>query len=139
MDGDYICSSEAADVRLLLLSFKEESPMYSRIKGRKMKVLTAKHNSTSSVRAFAKCGRLEQVRFNYGHHPAWITVADALVFWGPTPVDEDSHSAGFLFHAHSANSIEGKFWINQFEVIWNEYSHTFKEEQDYNQELSDLV
>jgi hypothetical protein len=134
-DGDQICSSQATDIRLLLLSFKEGSPMYGRLQGRKTKVSTAQSNSASSVRAFARGGRLEQVRFNHGHHPAWIAVADSLVFWGPTPVDIDSHSPGFLFHKHSDNSVEGKFWIQQFEIIWKEHSHTFEEERNYNPEL----
>lgn len=139
IDADQICRSSATDIRLLLLSFKEFSPIYARLQGRRMSVSRAQNNSASSVRAFVNCGKTDCVRFNYGHHPGWIAVVDSLVFWGPTPVNIDSHSVEFLFHKHPASSDKGKFWIGQFEIIWSEHSHTFDEELQYNKELLDLM
>lgn len=139
IDADQICRSDVPDTRLVLLSFQESSPIYARLKGRKMSVSRAKNNSASSVDAFVRFGKIDCVRFNHGHHPGWITVADSLVFWGPTPVNIDSHSVEFLFHQHSASTKKGCFWIAQFEAIWNEYSHDFHEEINYNEELLTLV
>lgn len=141
IEANKICSSQALDIRLLLLSFKEFSPIYARLQGRRMRVEAAKHNSVSSVNPFVRNGRIDCVRFNYSHHPGWIAVIDSLVFWGPTPVDLDSHDDNvyFLFHKHSAISREGSFWVNQFELLWNQHSHTFDEEKVYNSELPDIT
>jgi hypothetical protein len=132
-DGTEILFSKASDKRLLLLSFEGSSPIYARIKGRRMKVEAAKHNSAGSVRPFMRSGQTDCIRFNCGHHPAWIAVIDSFVFWGPTPVDVDSQAIEFLFHKHHVTSPEGIFWVNQFKVIWDRHSHSFDEEQQYNQ------
>jgi DNA-binding Xre family transcriptional regulator len=137
-DATEICFSQAPDIRLLLLSFKESSPIYARLQGRAMKVSTAQHNSAGSVIPFVRLGKTDCVRFNYAHHPGWIAVIDSLVFWGPTPVHLDSHALEFLFHKHSITSVKGKFWVNQFELLWDQHSHSFNEEKKYNQELLDL-
>jgi hypothetical protein len=137
-DGTEILYSKASDKRLLLLSFEKSSPIYARVKGRGMKVATAQHNSAGSVKPLVMSGQIDCIRFNYGHHPAWIAVIDSLVFWGPTPVDLDSQAIEFLFHKHSAASPEGVFWVNQFKVIWDRHSHSFDEEKKYNPELLDL-
>lgn len=133
-DGTEILRSKASDKRLLLLSFEKSSPIHARIEGRTMSIETAKHNSASSVKPFVTTGQIDCVKFNYGHHPAWIAVVDSFVFWGPTPVNQDSQ-IDFLFHKHHTASPEGLFWLSQFEVMWNEFSHSFDEEKKYNQEL----
>lgn len=137
-DSTEILYSRASDKRLLLLSFKESSPIYARIKGRGMKTLPAQHNSAASVIPFIKNDQKDCIRFNYGHHPAWISVIDSFVFWGPTPVDLDSQAIEFLFHKHHVASPEGIFWVTQFNVIWDKHSHSFDEEKKYNLELLDL-
>lgn len=139
MDSNHLCSSEATDIRLVLLSFKENSPIHARLLGRSMSIERAQNNSASSVKAFTDCERFERIRFNYGHHPGWIAVVDRLVFCGPTPVDTDSHSAEFLFQKYADDSAEGNFWLSQFETIWNNYSHTFEEETNYNRILLELT
>jgi hypothetical protein len=138
-DGAEIVYSKAHDIRLLLLSFEKSSPIYSRLTGRRMKVPGAKHNSASSVKPFIESRRTDCVRFNYAHHPGWIAVIDSFVFWGPTPIDRDSHSVEFLFHKHPVASPEGSFWLNQFKLLWDEYSHNLEEERKYNEELSELM
>ena len=47
MDSNHICSSEATDVRLVLLSFKENSPIYARLLGRNMSIERAQNNSAA--------------------------------------------------------------------------------------------
>ena len=137
-DSEDICRGNAADIRLLLSSFKAGSAIYSRIQGRNISAARAKNSSASSIEAFAKQGKLDAIRFNYGHHPGWIAVLDKTVFWGPTPVDRDSHAEKFLFHKHTADSEEGRFWISQFETMWDKHSHSIEEEKQYNEELLDL-
>ena len=130
-----IVQRNVRDTRILLLSFKEPSPIYARITGRNISVTTAKCNSVSSVSPFIDKGRAACVKFNYGHHPAWIAVIDSLVFWGPTPVDIDSHTKEFLFHKHPISSAKGRFWKEQFELLWNKYSHSLDDETKYNEQL----
>lgn len=103
-----------------------------------MRVEAAQHNSVSSVKPLILSGQIDCVRFNNGHHPAWIAVVDSFVFWGPTPVDLDSQAIEFLFHKHHVTSPEGVFWVNQFKVMWDSYSHSFDEEKKYNSVLRDL-
>jgi hypothetical protein len=134
-DGTEIFDAKASDKRLLFLSFKQDSPMSARIKGRGMKLITAQVNSASSVKPFVIKGRTDCVRFNYGHHPAWIAVIDSFVFWGPTPVTKNSHEIEFLFRKHHIASPEGSFWVDQFMEMWDNYSHSFDEEKKYNPEL----
>jgi hypothetical protein len=138
-DAAEMVYSKAHDIRLLLLSFEKSSPIYSRLRGRRMKVPGAKHNSASSVKPFIESRRTDCVRFNYAHHPGWIAVIDSFVFWGPTPIDRDSHSVEFLFHKHPVASPEGSFWLNQFKLLWEKYSHNLEEERKYNEELLDLM
>lgn len=139
MDSHHLCNSQATDVRLVLLSFKEQSPIYGRLIGRNMSIEGAKSSSARSIKAFTDCDRFEHIRFNYGHYPGWIAAIDELVFCGPTPIDTDSHSVEFLFQKHPANSRVGSFWISQFETIWDKYSHTFEEETNYNKQLLELL
>jgi hypothetical protein len=134
-DSAEILAARVTDKRLLLLSFAPSSPIYGRIKGRGMKVSAAQHYSASSVKPFVKGGQTDCVRFNHGHHPGWIGVVDGWVFWGPTPVDLDSQSIEFLFHKHPVTSVEGAFWVRQFEEIWQNHSYLFDEERKYNPEL----
>lgn len=137
IDGDAteILNGKASNVRILLASFKEQSPIYARIAGRQIKVSTAKSNVASSVRPFVLNQRTECIRFNFGHFPGWIAVVDGYVFWGPTPVHVDNHAIDFLFHKHSAKSAEGVFWATQFRLLWDTHSHELTEEQNYNEEL----
>lgn len=130
-----IVQRNVRDTRILLLLFKESSPIHARITGRNISLLTAKCNSASSVQPFVERGKAAWIKFNYGHHPAWIAVIDSFVFWGPTPIDIYSHAQDFLFHKHPISSTEGKFWKGQFELLWNKYSHTFGDEKKYNEQL----
>lgn len=123
------------DTRILLLSFKKDSPIHARITGRNISEITAKCNSASSVNPFIEKGKASCIKFNYGHHPAWIAVVDSSVFWGVTPINVDSHVVDFLFHKHPVSSDKGRFWKEQFELIWNKYSHTLDEERKYNDRL----
>jgi hypothetical protein len=59
------------------------------------------------------------------------------VFWGPTPVGRDNHSIDFLFHKHPATGPKGRFWIEQFELLWTQYSHDYAAEVVFNEELSE--
>lgn len=149
-DGEEIGNKNISDVRLLLLSFKVDldqnppiySPIYSRIRGRKLKTEEAQLFSARSVKALAeKC--LDRnidvsnvVRFNCGHHPGWIAIIDESVFCGFTPINLESHAKNFLFHQYLIDSEEGKFWKNQFELLWGTYSHSFEQEKQYNPKLS---
>lgn len=137
-DGTEILYSKAPDKRLLLLSFAPSSPIYARIKGRGMKVLTAQNNAVSSVKPLVMARLTDCVRFNHAHHPGWIAVIDSCVFWGPTPIDLDSQALEFLFHKHAVSSPEGAFWVNQFQVMWDKHSHSFDDEKRYNPELLEL-
>jgi hypothetical protein len=140
VEGDAIgiLDSKAADKRLLLLSFEPSSPIYGRMRGRGMKVSAGKHNSAASVKPFVEYKKTNCVRFNCAHHPAWIAVVDSFVFWGPTPIDRDSHSVDHLIHRHPVASREGRFWISEFNLLWNKHSHSFDEETKHNEELRDL-
>lgn len=133
-----ILERNVRDTRILLLSFKESSPIHARITGRNIGLLTAKCNSASSVQPFVKKGKSDWIKFNYGHHPAWIAVIDSFVFWGPTPIDKYSHAQEFFFHKHPVSSIEGIFWKGQFELLWKDYSHTFDDEKKYNEQLEKI-
>lgn len=130
-----IVQRNVQDTRILLLSFKESSPIYARITGRKISVTIAKCNSANSVNPFIEKGKGACLRFNHGHHPAWIAIIDSWVFWGPTPIDLDSHITEFLFHKHPVSSLKGKFWKDQFELLWDKYSHTLDDEKKYNEQL----
>jgi hypothetical protein len=96
-------------------------------------VKDAKRNSAGSVYPFSKTNQTDCIKFNHAHHPAWIAVIDSFVFWGPTPISEDAYSKDFLFHKHHASSIEGRYWIDQFNLLWNNHSHSLDEEKQYNE------
>ena len=141
IESDGISSSKAIEIRLLLLSFKESSPVYARLQGRGMTFSEGQSFSATSVKPFVKSGKTECIRFNYTHHPGWIAVIDSLAFWGPTPVDVDSHSteSQLFFHKYPSDSDEGRFWIRQFELLWDEkHSHSFSDERQYNETLLNL-
>lgn len=131
-DGTEILNAKASDKRLLLLSFKQASPVYARIKGREMELNRAQVTSANSVESFVKAEKTDCVKFNYGHHPGWIAVIDSFVFCGPTPVNKNSLAMEFLFRKYRDSSQEGSFWVDQFEVMWGDYSHSFDEEKKYN-------
>ena len=137
-DATAILQSGVRDVKILLASFKKGSPIFARIAGRNVKPTSAKAYVESSVRQFVKHGKKECVKFSFGHHPAWIAVIDASVFWGPTPVNNDNTSFDFLFHRHSADSTKGAFWIEQFALLWESFSHEYDTEQTFNEELRTL-
>jgi len=140
IDGDAteILHSKAHNIRVLLASFQEQSPVYARIAGRQIRVGTAKSNVASSARPFIREGRQENIRFNRGHHPGWIAVIDSTVFWGPTPVHVDNHAMDFLFHKHSTKSAEGAFWSTQFRLLWDHHSNKLEDELQYNDELEQV-
>lgn len=137
-DATEILQTKASNIRILLASFKEGSPIYARIAGRRKKVLTGKTNVESSVRPFIDSGNKDCIRFNYSHHPGWIAIIDSFVFWGPTPVHVDNHSIDFLFHKHLATSAKGAFWTTQFQLLWDHHSHNFDTEMEFNEELREL-
>jgi hypothetical protein len=137
-DAHGIISSRASDKRLLLLSFQPSSPIYGRMRGRRMGESTGKHNSAASAKPFVENKLTNCVRFNVAHHPAWIAVIDSFVFWGPTPIDKDALAENFLIHKHPISSQEGRYWIDQFNLLWDKHSHDFDEEKKYNQELKGL-
>ena len=138
LGSEHICRNNVSNTRLLLLSFQRGSPIYRRIQGRHITPAQAKSNSIDSIEAFIRNKRLDCVRFNYGHHPGWIAVLDSSVFWGPTPVDTDSHAEDFLFHKHDVDSEEGEFWVRQFETMWDTYSHSLEKEKAHNTGLKGL-
>ena len=134
-DAAEIIQRELRDVRVVLASFKEGSPVHSRVLGRKLKLSRAKANVESCVRLFLEHGMKPCLRFCYGHHPGWIAVIDAWVFWGPTPIHRDNHSIDFLFHKHPVQGPKGRFWVEQFELLWENFSHDYDAETIYNEEL----
>ncbi|MEP0872980.1 hypothetical protein NDA01_24640 [Trichocoleus desertorum AS-A10] len=135
-DAIEIVDSKASDVRILLASFKEGSPIYARIRGRGMKLERGKTNVANSTDPFVERNIADRVRFNHNHHPAWIAIIDSSVFWGPTPIDTDSHAVEYLFRKHPINSREGEFWKKQFELLWSDsHSHSFDCEKQYNEQL----
>jgi len=136
-DAGEIIQRELSDVRLLFASFKEGSPVYARAAGRRLKISRAKANVESCVRLFLEHGQKQSLRFTYGHHPGWIAVIDSWVFWGPTPVHRDNHSIDFLFHKHPVGGPKGRFWVEQFELLWEHFSHDYDAERAYNDELTD--
>ncbi|HEU4594297.1 MAG TPA: hypothetical protein VFS10_03935 [Pyrinomonadaceae bacterium] len=128
------------DIKILLASFKERSFIYSRILGRKnITPAKAKGHVASSVAPFvsddAKEDKRHCLKFNYGHHPGWIAVIDSKVFWGPTPVHVDNHTVEFLFHKHAEGDAHGAFWTTQFNLLWENFSHSYKDEKEFNEEL----
>ncbi|MBW4652142.1 MAG: hypothetical protein KME20_03670 [Kaiparowitsia implicata GSE-PSE-MK54-09C] len=138
IEAQSISSNEVLDTRLLLLSFKETSPIYARLIGRYIEVEDAKAFSSASVKLLVRSGKENCIRFNYGHHPGWIAVLDSFVFSGPTPVNKDSHNVDYLFDKYHVDTKRGEFWEKQFEYIWNKCSHSFDEEKTYNSRLSRL-
>jgi|GEM_PF-5462691 len=131
-----IVNTKAKDIRILLASFKEGSMIFSRIQGRKFNIESAKKELCTSVKPFIEKCKSDCVRFNYGHHPAWIAVVDSAVYWGPTPVDVGNWDKDFLFHKHLAATEAGEWWIAQFELLWTNFSHDYSEEkQKYNDQL----
>lgn len=131
-------TSKASNIRIMLASFKQDSPIFARIASRRLKVSIAKANVGSSVKLFIEEKKKDCLKFNYGHHPSWIAVIDSLVFWGPTPVDRDSHAINFLFHKHPVKGPKGVFWKAQFESLWDHHSHDFDTEKTFNEELEEL-
>lgn len=136
-DAHRIIDSKAADIRLMLASFKEGSPILARIAGRKIEPRAAKVNVAGSVWPFVKQNKKNCLRFNSGHHPGWIAVIDSRVFWGPTPVDKDNQAIDFLFHVHNTKGQKGTFWENQFNVLWSA-CHGYDTEKRYNEQLARL-
>jgi hypothetical protein len=134
-DAMEIIQSKVSNVRIMLASFKEGSPIYARIAGRRIEPSTARMNSASSVRPFIEHGRKDCLKFNHGHHVGWIAVIDSDVFWGPTPVHVDNHAIDFLFHKYPGNSVEGEFWTTQFKLLWDHHCHSLEEEIEYNEYL----
>ncbi len=135
-DAIRIVQSRAPDVRLLLASFKPDSPIFARIAGRGMQVTEAQAFVRRSVAPFVQGSRTEApIRFCYGHHPGWIAVVDSSVFWGPTPVHVDNWANDFLFHRSTVHTKKGAFWMNQFQIMWSRYSHTYDDEKAYNSAL----
>lgn len=98
-DGEEIANKNISDIRLLLLSFKVNSgenppiysPIYSRMRGRKLKTEEGQLFSARSVEALVKKCSAQNidigsvVKFNCIHHPGWIAIIDELVFSGFTP------------------------------------------------------
>lgn len=136
-DASEIAQTNIPELRLLLTSFKDGSPIYARMASRKLKASRGKANVESSVRVFVENDQKGRLRFCYGHHPGWIAIVDSWVFWGPTPVGRDNHSIDFLFHKHPAGGTKGRFWIEQFELLWDHYSHDYDAEAAFNEELQD--
>ncbi len=126
------------ELRIMLASFKEGSPIFARIAGREMEPDEAKTNVAGSVRTFVSKGHKDCLRFNYGHHPGWIAVIDSVVFWGPTPVDRDNHLVDFLWGRYGTSTPKGTFWVAQFEELWNKFSQDFDAESEYNEKLRKL-
>ncbi len=123
------------EFRIILSSFRRESHIRSRILGRQdiNTDHTAMVNVWQCVRPFLLAGKSESLRFNYGHHPGWITVVDEkTVFWGPTPVHLDNHALDLFFHKDSVEGTWGAFWKAQFNLIWTSFSHDVDKEREYN-------
>jgi hypothetical protein len=138
VDALRIVQSRAAEVKLLLASFKSESPIFARISGRGISVPDAKVLVNRSVAPFVQASSERvTIRFNYGHYPGWIAVVDSVVFWGPTPVHVDNWANDFLFHRSSIHGKKGAFWMNQFQILWGtKHSHTYEDEkQEHNTTL----
>jgi hypothetical protein len=136
-DAIRIIQSRASEVRLLLASFKPESPVFARISGRGFSVSAAKAFVRHSVMAVIDANSSRAtIKFNYGHHPGWIALVDTHVFWGQTPVHIDNWANDFLFSRSSIHAKKGAFWKNQFEILWTRHSHSYEEEKlQYNAEL----
>ena len=141
-----IVRAEAPDTRILLASMHERSFIHARILGRGISADEAKYAICLSVRRFILAGKKADIKFNRCHHPAWFAIIDNDVFWGPTPVNIDNHANDFLFHRHDVGSEKGKFWEDQFDVLWNgshklpdgteqPFSVTFDEECNENKSL----
>lgn len=129
-----ILNTKAKDIHIILASFKEGSPIFARIKGRKFDIETAKGQVYVTAKPFVEKCKTDCIRFNYGHHPGWIAVVDSAVYWGPTPVDEGNWENDFLFNKHFDATEEGIWWIAQYELLWKE-SHDYSEEKKYNTKL----
>lgn len=129
-----LAESGATDKRILLASFKPGSQIYSRVLGRHdvNGVEDVKTFVRSCSDVFRNHGETHALRYNYGHHPGWIAVVDDQVFWGPTPVQEDNHTRTEYFHRAALHDFWGGFWIKQFELLWNNHSHDWAKEREYN-------
>ena len=145
-------NKKAEDIRLILGSFAEESPIYARIKtrddlwvgGDSMDIVeAAMHNSAGSALPFER-EKKDCVRFTKYHHPGWIVVVDSEVFWGATPIDKDNWNVPQVCHRAGKNDPRAAFWIDQFMFMWTEkdpltgdcLSHSFDEEKRYNHRLA---
>lgn len=136
-----ILKKKRRDLRILLASFKPNSHIYARILGRPDigNERDAMTMVKTCVAPFVEKGLGKCIKFNYGHHPGWITVIDKrVVYWGPTPVDIDNNTYDFFFHKDTIKGEWGDFWKCQFEILWDRYSHDLNKEEPFNPELASL-
>lgn len=148
-DARLILDSKASDIRLVLLSFREESPIFSRVKLRidlpsgaapGARVEVAKNNSAMSARPFKAVKRKDSVRFTRYHHPGWMAIVDDEVFWGLTPLDADNWSVAEVCYRAKKTQRRAAYMVNQFRLLWEgtdpatgeRISHTYEEEMQYN-------
>jgi hypothetical protein len=47
----------------------------------------------------------------------------------------DNHTVEFLFHKHPDGDAYGAFWTTQFRLLWDNYSHPYQDEKQFNEEL----
>lgn len=151
-DARLILDSRVTDIRLLLLSYREESPIFARIKLRfdlpsdaapGDRVEVAKSNSAMSALPFKAAGKQDSVRFTRYHHPGWIAVIDDEVFWGLTPLDADNWSIPEVCYRARRTQKRASYMVRQFKLLWDgtdplteeRLSHTHDEEMRYNPRL----
>jgi hypothetical protein len=146
-------NQDAGDIRILLASFAEGSPIYARIKTRADLVVgrdaadiieAAMNNSAGSALPFEARGKKDRVRFTKYHHPGWIAIIDNEVYWGATPVDKDNWNVPQVCYHANKKDPRAAFWVEQFMLMWKGkdplmkkcLSHTFDEEKKYNHRLA---
>ncbi len=149
-EADRLTGNQARDKKVLFSSFRPGSHITARIAGRpdlgstpNEKLRRAKANVIECVDAIRRFNsRLHkpfdepvEFRFNWGHHAGWISILDDQIWWGPTPSDVDNHSLDFLFFVAPHDSLWGKFWIEQFELMWTDSSLDEAAECEFNERL----
>jgi hypothetical protein len=142
-------NQEAEDVRIVLASFADDSPIYARIKTRydllvgrgSMDIIeAAMTNSAGSALPFQARGKKDCVRFTKYHHPGWIAIIDNEVYWGATPLDKDNWNVPQVCYHAIIKEPRAAFWVEQFKLMWKGkdpltekcLSHSFDEEKKFN-------
>ncbi len=129
-----IANSRAEEIRVMLSSSRPEGHLRSRISTRLDGISPedAQQRIAGTARVFLANPDRVQLRFNHGHLPGWIVIADDRVYWGPFPAQEDCFAEEWWCHWDDSAGDWGRFWIGQFDWLWLKSAKDCHEERNFN-------